>query len=94
MKKLGRNDPCHCGSGKKFKKCCESKMIGGRYMATKINQNIGLFGLFNKQVSQISSTLSAHVVKPIRAQIKGAAPAVSLPVEAPATTAVVTEKVE
>jgi uncharacterized protein YecA (UPF0149 family) len=21
----GRNDPCLCGSGKKFKKCCESK---------------------------------------------------------------------
>ena len=21
---LGRNDPCHCGSGKKFKKCCRS----------------------------------------------------------------------
>ncbi|MGH1538680.1 MAG: SEC-C metal-binding domain-containing protein, partial [Gammaproteobacteria bacterium] len=20
-KKLGRNDPCHCGSGKKFKQC-------------------------------------------------------------------------
>lgn len=20
--KTGRNDPCHCGSGKKFKKCC------------------------------------------------------------------------
>ena len=20
--KLGRNDPCSCGSGKKFKKCC------------------------------------------------------------------------
>ena len=20
-RKLGRNDPCHCGSGKKFKKC-------------------------------------------------------------------------
>ncbi len=20
--KVGRNDPCHCGSGKKFKKCC------------------------------------------------------------------------
>ncbi len=19
--KLGRNDPCHCGSGKKFKRC-------------------------------------------------------------------------
>ncbi|WP_442596296.1 SEC-C metal-binding domain-containing protein [Neobacillus sp. D3-1R] len=23
--KTGRNDPCPCGSGKKFKKCCESK---------------------------------------------------------------------
>jgi hypothetical protein len=37
MKKTGRNDPCPCGSGKKFKKCCESKMIGGRFMATKID---------------------------------------------------------
>lgn len=24
-KKIGRNDPCGCGSGRKFKKCCESK---------------------------------------------------------------------
>lgn len=24
-KKVGRNDPCHCGSGKKYKKCCASK---------------------------------------------------------------------
>jgi uncharacterized protein YchJ len=22
--KVGRNDPCTCGSGKKFKKCCGS----------------------------------------------------------------------
>jgi uncharacterized protein len=21
-KRLGRNDPCHCGSGRKYKKCC------------------------------------------------------------------------
>jgi len=25
MSKLGRNDPCSCGSGKKFKKCCLDK---------------------------------------------------------------------
>ena len=25
MSKVGRNDPCPCGSGKKFKKCCEMK---------------------------------------------------------------------
>jgi preprotein translocase subunit SecA len=23
-KKVGRNDPCTCGSGKKYKKCCGS----------------------------------------------------------------------
>jgi hypothetical protein len=23
--KIGRNEPCYCGSGKKFKKCCISK---------------------------------------------------------------------
>ncbi|HEY0250405.1 MAG TPA: SEC-C metal-binding domain-containing protein, partial [Kofleriaceae bacterium] len=23
----GRNDPCHCGSGQKFKKCCEGKPV-------------------------------------------------------------------
>lgn len=25
MEKIGRNDPCSCGSGLKFKKCCENK---------------------------------------------------------------------
>ncbi|HHX32016.1 MAG TPA: SEC-C domain-containing protein, partial [Bacteroidales bacterium] len=23
--KIGRNDPCPCGSGKKYKKCCLGK---------------------------------------------------------------------
>ncbi|MGB9619884.1 MAG: SEC-C metal-binding domain-containing protein, partial [Armatimonadota bacterium] len=26
--KIGRNDPCPCGSGKKFKKCCLGKING------------------------------------------------------------------
>jgi hypothetical protein len=26
--KTGRNDPCPCGSGKKFKKCCLRKLTG------------------------------------------------------------------
>jgi hypothetical protein len=25
-KEIGRNDPCPCGSGKKYKKCCMDKM--------------------------------------------------------------------
>ncbi len=26
FQKVGRNDPCLCGSGKKFKKCCVDKV--------------------------------------------------------------------
>ena len=25
MSGLNRNDPCHCGSGRKYKKCCFTK---------------------------------------------------------------------
>ena len=25
MAKIGRNEPCACGSGKKYKTCCEAK---------------------------------------------------------------------
>jgi uncharacterized protein len=27
--KIGRNDPCHCGSGKKYKQCCMVKDAPG-----------------------------------------------------------------
>lgn len=27
MAKIGRNDPCHCGSGKKYKRCCLAKGV-------------------------------------------------------------------
>src|SRR5213594_2263899 len=30
MTKLGRNDPCHCGSGKKYKKCHLEADLRGR----------------------------------------------------------------
>jgi len=29
-KKVGRNDPCPCGSGKKYKRCCLAKEEGAR----------------------------------------------------------------
>jgi len=31
--KVGRNDPCPCGSGLKFKKCCISKVDQGEEFA-------------------------------------------------------------
>lgn len=27
---IGRNDPCHCGSGKKFKKCCSDQHVNSQ----------------------------------------------------------------
>lgn len=58
MKKAGRNDPCPCGSGKKFKKCCEAKMTRGRFSATPVNaesapqiqRTVGLTSLFQSSL--------------------------------------------
>jgi hypothetical protein len=32
--KVGRNDPCPCGSGKKFKKCCGGLKADGQLDAS------------------------------------------------------------
>ncbi len=51
-KKVGRNDPCPCGSNKKFKKCCEKNMIANKFLATKASASTssGLTQLFHKRV--------------------------------------------
>jgi tetratricopeptide (TPR) repeat protein len=38
MTKTGRNDPCHCGSGKKYKRCClQENQQGERLVRSAIN---------------------------------------------------------
>jgi tetratricopeptide (TPR) repeat protein len=40
MKKIGRNEPCPCGSGKKYKKCClntSKSSIGGTFIYTDLD---------------------------------------------------------
>lgn len=61
MKKPGRNDPCSCGSGKKYKKCCEAKEASSRFTATKldaesapqIKKALGLTSLFQSSTVAI-----------------------------------------
>ncbi len=42
VEKVGRNDPCPCGSGKKYKSCCLQKqaskgtLFGGRKFTAKV----------------------------------------------------------
>jgi len=39
MKKISRNDPCSCGSGKKYKKCCLNKSANeGNFVYTDLDQ--------------------------------------------------------
>ena len=38
MAKVGRNDPCPCGSGRKFKRCCLGKQQTAATNLTKIQQ--------------------------------------------------------
>lgn len=52
MEKVGRNDPCPCGSGKKFKKCCERKMIKGKFLAQKSTQTSNLSSFFRQNVAK------------------------------------------
>lgn len=42
IEKAGRNDPCPCGSGKKYKSCCWTKKNAKRKLTAKwINQPSG-----------------------------------------------------
>jgi len=53
MTKAGRNDPCPCGSGKKFKKCCERNMIKGKFLASKMQKSSSkMSSFFTQNVSQ------------------------------------------
>lgn len=36
MVKTGRNEPCPCGSGKKFKKCCLGKATAGAFLPSRL----------------------------------------------------------
>lgn len=57
MKNIGRNQPCPCGSGKKYKKCCALKSPLQRRQFTNISSGKGqstlskLSGLVSKKLS-------------------------------------------
>lgn len=65
MEKVGRNDPCPCGSGKKFKKCCEAKVskrsIGN---AQVITGKSNLSSLFNRRITPIQTSPPSDSTSP------------------------------
>ena len=59
--KVNRNDPCICGSGKKYKKCCELRVKTKKISATKLHtKNSG--GLFNNKAGKISTNFFEKII--------------------------------
>lgn len=51
--KVGRNDPCPCGSGKKYKSCCMNKPKPPPFKAKLLSQP--------KQIDLMSRTFGSHI---------------------------------
>lgn len=65
MAKIGRNDPCLCGSGKKYKKCCEPKEAATRKLTAHKIEGEDL----TKKASSISGLFQRiSFVPPVRSE--------------------------
>lgn len=74
MHKIGRNDICHCGSGKKYKKCCleedtSKKQMENQYVSSEL-MDVSMEHLQNKfpnitfvNVSDILNTQSYKTIQ-------------------------------
>ena len=68
MSKVGRNDPCPCGSGKKYKKCCEQKSaIQRRTFSNMTSQNVKT-GM-EKISGMVSSKLGGHTISKVETEV-------------------------
>lgn len=55
-KKVGRNDPCPCGSGKKYKKCCEGRLGPKRkFQASVLSSGLSSGKSLEGKASKIST---------------------------------------
>ncbi len=53
MVKIGNNDPCHCGSGKKYQKCCCGKKP--REQIVRVGSSEQLHGFhYDKEKMEVS----------------------------------------
>lgn len=62
-KKVGRNDPCSCGSGKKYKKCCEAKHKYKKFEARVLSSS-PISGSFFQKSDSVSNLFSRNI-KPV-----------------------------
>ncbi|MFZ0565059.1 MAG: SEC-C metal-binding domain-containing protein [Chlamydiales bacterium] len=75
-KKVGRNDPCPCGSGKKYKQCCLLKEKEGgakfapsgkrKFKATHIKTSDKSMSVFNRSATQPQPTASPDALQRLK----------------------------
>jgi len=66
MAKVSRNDPCPCGSGKKYKKCCGTKERSRRQRSfTQLNQAKMIQQFSSSSDRSPASFLAKHVFKAV-----------------------------
>ncbi|WP_420421164.1 SEC-C metal-binding domain-containing protein [Simkania sp.] len=67
MSKVGRNDPCPCGSGKKYKKCCEQKSAVQRRSFTNLTPQNVKTGM-EKISGMVSKKLGGHTISEVQTE--------------------------
>lgn len=69
--KVGRNDPCPCGSGKKYKKCCAAKAQAKRSFAAKpLTVDTGLLGKMSGAMKTLKERKIQAVPNPVLPKAK------------------------
>jgi hypothetical protein len=63
MHKVGRNEPCPCGSGKKYKKCCEAKEKHKKFTAQVLSTGAPQ-AQETKETSKVSSLFFRRAAVP------------------------------
>ncbi|MBS0629307.1 MAG: SEC-C domain-containing protein [Verrucomicrobia bacterium] len=63
-KKVGRNDPCPCGSGKKYKSCCGQQGTKKKFQASLISGGSILGKTLEGRAAQISTNFFNRAGEP------------------------------
>ncbi|NCO83465.1 MAG: hypothetical protein COZ31_07595 [Nitrospirae bacterium CG_4_10_14_3_um_filter_44_29] len=61
--KIGNNDPCSCGSGKKFKKCCRDKKPRERIVMLESPEPLRGFRYDKDKMEFMGLTLDGRLIK-------------------------------
>jgi hypothetical protein len=64
MAKIGRNNPCPCGSGKKFKKCCIGKKPRNQIIMVGSPEPLRGFQYDKKKMEFMGITADGRLIKP------------------------------